>query len=165
MAYDAFLKLDGVTGESQKDQHKGEIELLSFSWGVTNPTNVGTGTGMSTGKASVSDFSITKPTDSASGALFKNCCSGKHFNTAVVALQKATGTASGEVYLKYEFDKVMITNISWSGSANSGAGDHPVEHVSFAFENVKVTYKPQDSSGKLGSQQVVSYNVASNKVG
>jgi len=165
MAYDAFLKLAGVTGESVKDQHKGEIELLSFSWGVTNPTTVGSGTGLAAGKAAVSDFSITKPTDTASGALFKNCCSGKHFDTAVVSLQKSTGAASGEVYLKYEFDKVMITNVSWSGSASGAGGDHPVEHVSFAFEKVKVTYKAQDSSGKLGSQQVVSYDAAANKVG
>ena len=35
MAFDAFLKLDGVKGESFDNTHKGEIDILSFSWGVS----------------------------------------------------------------------------------------------------------------------------------
>jgi len=32
---DYFLKLDGIPGESTDAKHKDEIELVSFSWGVT----------------------------------------------------------------------------------------------------------------------------------
>ena len=35
-AVDMFLKIDGIKGESQDKTHKEEIELLSFSWGVSN---------------------------------------------------------------------------------------------------------------------------------
>ena len=42
MAFDAFLKLTGVTGESQKVLHVGEIDLMSFSWGASNSSSVGT---------------------------------------------------------------------------------------------------------------------------
>ena len=45
MAVDYFLKLDGVTGESTDQQHTGEIELASWSWGATNPPNIGSQTG------------------------------------------------------------------------------------------------------------------------
>ena len=34
-AIDYFLKLDGITGESADSKHKGEIEVLSFSFGET----------------------------------------------------------------------------------------------------------------------------------
>jgi len=37
MAYDAFLKIEGVEGESTRDKHEGEIEILSFSWGYLEP--------------------------------------------------------------------------------------------------------------------------------
>jgi type VI protein secretion system component Hcp len=49
MAYDAFLKLTGITGESQKENHVGDIDLQSFSWAASNSSSVGTGTGASTG--------------------------------------------------------------------------------------------------------------------
>jgi len=161
MAYDAFLKLDGVTGESTKDKHQGEIELMSFSWGASNPTTAGHGTGMAAGKVSVSDFSIMKVTDKASPTLFGNCCSGKHFATAKVFIQKATGSTTGETYLEYDFDNVFVTSIQWAG--NSGGDDRPTESVSFAYEKVKISYKPQDSTGKLGSQVLAGWDISANK--
>ncbi|OSJ63249.1 hemolysin-coregulated protein, partial [Salmonella enterica subsp. enterica serovar Newport str. SHSN005] len=30
MAYDIFLKIDGIDGESMDDKHKNEIEVLSW---------------------------------------------------------------------------------------------------------------------------------------
>ena len=36
MASDIFAKLGDIKGESLDDKHKDEIEVLSFSWGVTN---------------------------------------------------------------------------------------------------------------------------------
>lgn len=160
MAFDAFLKLDGVTGESSKTNHKGEIEILSFSFGASNPTSAAHGTGMATGKVSLSDFSVMKTTDKASTTLFLNCCTGKHFSTANVALQKSTGGETGEVYLQYDFTEVYVSSIQWSGSA--GGDDKPMESVSFAYGKVKILYKPQDSAGKLGSQVVAGFDQVAN---
>ena len=36
MAFDAFLKIEGIEGESTDKVHPGEIEIQSFSWGVSN---------------------------------------------------------------------------------------------------------------------------------
>ena len=41
MALDMFLKLDGIAGESTNKGHKDEIEVLSFSWGVSNSSEIG----------------------------------------------------------------------------------------------------------------------------
>ena len=35
MPFDAFLKIDGVDGETSDSKHKGEMEILSYSWGVS----------------------------------------------------------------------------------------------------------------------------------
>ena len=35
MAVDYFLKVDGIPGESVDAKHKGEIDVLAFSWGVS----------------------------------------------------------------------------------------------------------------------------------
>ena len=52
MAFDAFLKIDGIDGESTDKTHPGEIEISSFSWGVSNPSSVGgRGGGGGAGKA------------------------------------------------------------------------------------------------------------------
>lgn len=160
MAYDSFLKLAGIDGESQKDKHTSEIELLSFSWGASNPTSAAHGTGMSAGKVAISDFSIMKVTDKASPTLFKACCSGQHIPTATVTLQKSTGGTTGEVYLQYDFSEVYVSSIQWSGS--SGGDDKPTESVSFAFGQVKISYKPQDEKGALGKQVIAGWNQVKN---
>ena len=56
MAYDSFLKIEGIKGESLDSKHKDEIEVLSFSWGATQPGAFGGGGG--TGKVSAQDFSF-----------------------------------------------------------------------------------------------------------
>ena len=160
MAYDAFLKLDGITGESQKDKHKGEIDIMSFSWGVANPTSVGTGTGLTSGKSQHADFSIVKSVDKSSPTLFQKCCGGQHFPKATVALQKTTGVG-GDAYLTFDFSKLHVTHISWSGTGTANH-DTPTETVSFAYEEVKISYKPQNADGSLGAQVMAGWNVGTN---
>jgi len=75
MAFGAFLKIEGIDGESQDKDHKGEIEIDSFSWGVTN-TSTGGGGGGSTGKAVSQDFHFTAPLSKASPNLMLACCTG-----------------------------------------------------------------------------------------
>ena len=35
MAVDVFLKLGDVKGESKDSKHEGEIDVLSWSWGIS----------------------------------------------------------------------------------------------------------------------------------
>jgi type VI secretion system secreted protein Hcp len=159
MAYDAFLKLDGIKGESQKTNHTDEIDIMSFSWGASNSSSVGTGTGVSTGKVSVSDFSIMKSTDISSATLFTKCCDGSVISTGVVTLQRQVG-AKATPYLIYEFSNVYVTSIQWSGSG--GAGDAPMESVSFTFEVGKVHYTPLDDAGNPGATFDGGWDVGQN---
>jgi type VI secretion system secreted protein Hcp len=156
MAFDTFLKFTPeLKTDSLRDQHVGEIEIYSFSWGASNPTTVGAGTGLSAGKVSVSSFNIMKKTDSASPSLFQKCCEGGHFDSATVTMMKASGDSKAPIsFLVYDFTYVMVESIQWSGS--SGGDDTPTESVSLSFAAVKVTYTPQAMKGGAAPQPVVA---------
>jgi len=147
MAFDTFLKFTGgndVKGESTADGHKDEIEIYSFSFGASNPTTVGSGSGgLTGGKVSLSSFSVMKKTELSSTKLFAACCAGQHYATAVVTLRKATGVDGGQqTFLMYSFEDVLVESIQWSGS--TGGDDTPTESLSIAFGKVTIDYSKQD---------------------
>jgi len=145
MAFDAFLKIDKVPGESKDKKHAGETEIYSFSFGANNPTTIGSASGgAGAGKVSFSSFNFMKKTDSASPLLFQFCCSGQHLDTAALTLRKAGGDAQLE-YLKWNFKEVFIESIQWAGS--SGGDDAPSESVSFVYGQQTIDYQPQGAKG------------------
>lgn len=158
MAFDTFLKINGVEGEAMHSKHANEIEIYSFSWGASNPTTVGSGTGgLSAGKVSVSSFNIMKKTDKTSPVLFNACCNGKHFDDAIVTMNKASGDAGQAPFLTYTFTDVMIESIQWSGS--TGGDDTPTESVSMAFAKVEIEYQQQDAKGAVGKPVLGSWDL------
>lgn len=154
MAYDAFIKLDGIKGEATADKFQGAIDIYSFSWGASNPVSH-QGSGFGAGKVSVSSFNIMKKTDSASAPLFNACCTGTHIPKASVHLRKAGGKQNE--FLLYNFGDVMVESIQWSGS--SGGDDTPTESVSLAFHKVEIKYMPQDDKGGAGGGIVASWDL------
>lgn len=153
MAFDAFLKIKGVDGEATAKGYEKAIELYSFSWGASNPTTIGMGSGGGAGKVSLSSFNIMKRTDVASAPLFTKCCTGEHLPEVLCVLRKAGGANPLE-YLTYKFTEVYVDSIQWSGS--SGGDDTPSESVSLTFAKVEVTYKQQDDKG--GAAKTIGAN-------
>lgn len=160
MAFDAYIKFEGgpkLTGESDRKGHEGEIAIMSFSFGASNPATISGGTrGAAAGRGTVSPFTIMKTTDASSPTLFQACMAGSHFPKATVTLNKSGGDASLP-YLKYEFEEVYISAVQWSGS--SGGDDRPMENLSIDFGSVKVTYSEQTETGSAGSQIIGKWNV------
>jgi type VI secretion system secreted protein Hcp len=143
MAFDAFLKIDGIKGESVDAKHKDEIVLESFSWGVSNAGAGFAGSaGRATGKSSPSDFSVVKKIDKATPDLFAACASGKHTKVMTVTVRKAGGKPLE--YLVYKFADVMVSSYQAGGSSGS---DLPMETISFNYAKVEISYVPQDAKG------------------
>lgn len=145
MAVDAFLKIDGVPGESTAAGHEGEIDLDSFSWGASNPTTIGSATGgAGAGKVNFKELVVTKHVDKASAKLFLHCCNGVHFPEATITVRKAGGDGggSGRDYLVYTFDTVFVTSIDWAGPGDEG----PEESVAFVFGQIDIKYTAPDAS-------------------
>src|SRR5262245_53587801 len=134
MAFDAFLKLDGIEGESTDHKHKGEIAVLSFSWGVSNPTSIGSATGgAGAGKIKFNEFAIVKHMDTASPLIFEKICEGSRVPNGHFTL---TDRATGLAFYKIHFEDVFISSAQ---PASSPGGNSALEAVSFAFASVEIS--------------------------
>jgi type VI secretion system secreted protein Hcp len=76
VASDIFAKLGDIKGESFDDKHKDEIEILSWSWGVTSTASAVKAGGAGAGRPSFQDLSLTHKIDKASPLLLKACATG-----------------------------------------------------------------------------------------
>ena len=157
MAWDAFFQIEGVDGEAQRAGHEGQIEIMSFSLGASNPSSVGYGSGGGTGTVSLSSFSVMKLTDATSPALFQKCCEGEHYPTAKLTLKKSGGSGGALDYLVYDFEEVYVDSIQWSGA--SGGDPLPTESVSFSFGKITVTYAVQNPDGTKAGETPGSWDV------
>jgi type VI secretion system secreted protein Hcp len=158
MASDIFLKLGDIKGESLDDKHKDEIEVLSFSWGVTNPAVSGGGGG-GAGKATFHDLSIVHNLDKATPLLLKACATGTHLKDATITHRKA-GKGQQE-YLIVKLSDVTITGVTHGGATSQPAS----ENVTLSFAKVDLEYKPQKPDGSLDAGIQFKYDLKSNKHG
>ena len=159
MAIDIFAKLGDIKGESTDSKHKDEIEVLSFSWGVSNPASHGAGGGAGAGKATFQDLSIVHRIDKATPSLFAACATGEHLKDATITHRKA-GKGQQE-YLIVKMNDVLVT-----GVVHGGAGGSPAsESVSLVFAKVDLEYKPQKADGSLDAGIHFKYDIKGNKVG
>ena len=158
MAVDMFLKIEGVAGESKDKGHGDEIDVLAWSWGMSQSGSFHVGGGGGAGKASIQDISFTKYVDKSSTPLMLKCCKGEHIGKATLAVRKA-GTTPLE-YLIINMDKLLVTSISTGGS---GGEDRLTENVTLNFAKVEVKYQAQDDKGGPDGGSVdMTWNIEQN---
>jgi len=152
-----YIKIGTLKGESRDSVHKEEIDVLAWSWGVSNSGSAHQGGGMGAGKCNVQDLSFTKWIDKSSCDLLLACCSGKHFDKATLVVRKA-GTTPLE-YLTINIEDLIVTSVSTGGS---GGEDRLTENVTLNFARVKVSYKEQTPTGGIGDKPQMGWNIAEN---
>ena len=155
MAIEYSLKLDGIKGENLATKHKDEIELHSWSWGASNPTSIH-GSGLSAGKVSVADITISKPVDSSSAKLLELCCTGKHIATGTLSCSKSTGDKNPGDYLTIKINEVHIAGWQTGGSSGDSVGS---ESISLAFGSFEYDYKVQGKDGNLTAAGTAKYDM------
>jgi type VI secretion system Hcp family effector len=140
MPADAFLKIDGIPGESTDSKHKDQIEVLSYSHGVSQMGTASDSTAgaKSSGRCDHQDFSIVKELDKASPELNLQCCKGTHIKEMTLELCSATGDKSP--YMRYKFEGLIISSISIGG----GGGGIPTESVTFNYSKINWIYVDTD---------------------
>jgi type VI secretion system secreted protein Hcp len=158
MAVDMFLSFGkDVKGEAQDAKHKDEIDVLAWSWGVSQSGTFHGGGGGGSGKANFQDISVTKYVDSASPTLMLYCANGDHFKSADLVVRKA-GKNPLE-YIKIHMEPVLITSISTGGS---GGEDRLTENVTLNFGKVKVEYVEQKPDGSGHPAKTFLWDIAGN---
>ena len=156
MASDIFAKIGDIKGESTDSKHKDEIEVLSFSWGVTNSAKI---KGGGAGKATFTDLSFLHGIDKASPNLLSACATGAHLKEATITHRKA-GKGQQE-YLIIKMNDVIITGVALADSSVVAGS----ETVSMAFAKVDLEYKPQKADGSLDAGIHFKFDIKANKEG
>jgi len=157
MTLSIFARIGDIKGESHDSRHPDEIEVLSWSWGLSQtPTASRPGGGAGGGRAgkpTVRDLTFTHHIDRSSPVLMKACATGEHLRDATITVRKA-GSGQHD-YLVITLRDVLVTSVSSSASAETGTTGEVVE---LSFARVDLEYKPQKADGSLDAGVQFSYD-------
>jgi type VI secretion system secreted protein Hcp len=150
-AFDYFLKIDGVPGESTDAAHKDEIYVEAWNWGETRQAGGG-------GRVAMSDFSFTITLSRASPKLFLACAEGDHIKGAWLTARRAGGK-DADYFLKWTFSDLLVS----SYQTGAATGQAPQDQVSLSFAKIEVEYKMQKADGSFGAGFKAGWDVKTNK--
>lgn len=158
--FDAYLQIEGVPGECTAAGFEGQIEIQSYSHGVSQSAAVSASTagGATTGRCNHQDLTITKELDKATTILAQKCSDGTHIPSITLTLTRAGG---GEPipYMEYKLTKCIVSSVSIGG----GTGSFPTESVSFNYGKIEWTYTQQKrDDGSGGGKTTGSWNLQTN---
>jgi type VI secretion system secreted protein Hcp len=147
MAFDAFLKIEGIEGESQDRHHKNEIEIQSYSWGLSNTASA-VGGGGGAGKAVLQDFHFTTEISKASPKLMLACAKGEHIKEALLTVRKTRG-GGGFEFLKIKLNDILVSSHE---PGAEGGGELPTDSFSLNFVKIDFLYTVQRTGEVVETQ-------------
>src|SRR5262249_43786789 len=136
--------------------HKGEIDVLAWSWGESAGT-ARTRRGVEP-VACIQDLSLTKFVDAASPALIVDGITGRLSPTAVLTVRRS-GAMPFE-YLPLPMKNVIVTSYQTGGS---GGEDRLTENVVLHFDSMQGEYQQQKPDGSLGTP--ITFTITENSRG
>jgi type VI secretion system secreted protein Hcp len=143
MAFDTFLWIDGLDGDSSDSEHKNWIEITAYNLAATQAvsrTASSTG-GATVGRVYLSHFSVVKRVDIATPKILEACCTGHHFKKIVMSVHRAGGEK--QKYLKIVFENVIISGINSGNIFDPVASSFPEDVVWFDYAKVNIVYSQQ----------------------
>lgn len=148
-----FLKLGEIKGDSAAARHEGEIEVLSWSWGASQPAAAGPRTtGLSAGRVSITDVTLMKVLDSATPKLFELVTRGTRVPRAVLTVSKQGGD-------QFEYFRITLEEVKVSSLQLSAASERPSESVGLSFGRMIVEYRSQLRTGEPGPWITASWDL------
>ena len=153
---DSFLQVQTkragkIKGESSTSGHVDDIEVRSWSWGVSASSAIGSTA--ATGRRQYKHLVIVKKIDSASTALCAALATNDEVKEAKLTLRKAGGDALD--YYTMTLAQARIVAIDLEVDHH---GD-PVEKVAIAFGKIDIEYKRQQGTGISGASTSFSDEV------
>lgn len=156
---DFFLKLDGVEGESLDSLHPKEIDLLTWSFGVTSSASpLVTSGGAGAGKSKPTEFTFVARTSKASPKLYQLVCTGKHLKSAVLSATRR-GDAR-QTYLTVTMNDVLVTSYRVAPGESDG---FPIDVAQLDYAKIVYTYRRQKPDGSLDTPVTFGFDFAANK--
>ncbi len=151
---DLFLRLDGIAGESTDDVHRGEIDVVAFSWAEHLPL-AGPGGGTATGRVQMGELQVIAPTSSASPPLMLACASGRHVRSATLSARRPGEGRRDHLVIK--LDDVIVTGYRVLAN-ESGDDTVPTDQVSLSFGRIEYVYTPEQPDGSAGTPVTAAWD-------
>jgi type VI secretion system secreted protein Hcp len=149
---DIFLKLDGISGESTDEDHKGEIDVEAFTFNAKRAS----------GKVKFSPLRVIKVYDASSPKLMQAAASGRHIRSGTLTFRRS-GDPNGVEFLTYKLSDLTVSSYQ-EGGAN--ADDRTLgsleDEVGLSPAKVQVTEKTVDANGKSGPVVTASFDIKHN---
>jgi type VI secretion system secreted protein Hcp len=160
-AFDMFLKIDGVPGESTDDKHKDWADVLSFSHGVSQPAAAAQSSGgaRTTERAEHRNFTVTKPLDKSSPKLLLFACNGSHIRQVTIEMCRNLGDKIR--FLEVKLSDVIVSSVTPHGAAQSDTV--PIEEVSFNYGKIEWNYTEVTADGKMAGTVSANWDLLTNK--
>jgi type VI secretion system secreted protein Hcp len=157
MPVEMFLKLTGIQGETADIKHKGEIDVLAWSWGLSKEPPPPAGGGGS-GPVKIENISIEKLVDLASPLLLSFGAQGKHIADGTLTTRRAG--KNGSEFLVFKMTDVIVTSVHVAASKDA---DRPAESITLNFGKVEFDYRPTNPDSSLGPPASFKWDVAAAK--
>lgn len=171
-AFDIFLKLDGIDGESTTKGHEKEIEVVSYDQSIDSPVPSGGGAGgAGAGKSTFSGVRIRKLLDTASMPIAVACASGRHIASARFAFRRPSPAMD---FYVVALEDVVVTHagqcattdtqspLRFETLAKSPAGAALLEEVTLHFAKIRWEYRPMGPKGTALPPIVGGWDVKAN---
>ncbi|MEM9066128.1 MAG: type VI secretion system tube protein Hcp [Planctomycetota bacterium] len=163
MAFDGFMQIEGITGDSTDKAHSEWIEIERFEHRIAQPSG-GAGSAQGThsgGRADHGEFKVTKKLDSASPALALHCCDAKPIPEIKIELCRAMGDKT--VFMTYTLKECIVSSVGPSGDIDKEAVI-PSEQIGFRYGEIAWEYVPTDpkGGGKTGAAMQAGWSTIEN---
>jgi type VI secretion system secreted protein Hcp len=158
VAFDYFLKIDGIEGGSIDAEHRGEIEVESFSFAVTNAGRLGSSGGSLAGKATLEDLSVVTRVSSASPQLFLACASGQHLTSALLTARTSCGEMQHDL-MRFTLEDILVSGYQAGGGASA---DVPIDQISLNYAKIKVEFQAHNADGSPGAVSAAGWDMQKN---
>jgi len=159
-AFECFLEIDGIAGESQGSSHRDGIDVLRFGWGESQHAPVQSGLGAGVGQVRVEDLEVTAGTSRASPKLMVACASGQHIATARL-ICRLPESANAQ-FLVISLSNVRVSRYRVAGAVTAG-GTLPTDEIALSFREIKIEYCARRSDGGLEQAVTGEWNVQENR--
>ena len=156
MSLEMFLKLSGIAGESTDVKHKGEIDVLAWSWGLSK--DPGSPAGGGGGRVQIESLAIEKLVDLASPLLLSSGAQGKRITDGTLTTRTA-GKGANE-FLVFKMTDVIVTSVQVAASKDAV---RPAESVTLSFSKLEFDYRPTNPDGSTGPTVSFRWDVTSAK--
>jgi type VI secretion system secreted protein Hcp len=152
-----ILEIKDIKGNCQIDKYQGQINLTSFSHGVSLPLQYDTtNTERTAGRPVFSEMTFTKMSDMATPVLYAACAQGKKIGDAKIHI----GRNENGVFMstmEYVLTSAMVSNISTTG------GSIPTDTFALNFTKITLDYTQQKSDSTKKGTANFGWDLETNK--